>query len=117
MRAPLYRLVVAALDLAIADVEHRCAAWRVLDALHLHEEAIDQVTRLLEVNDTGDERRAKNWLAWRVTRGAGEELLTRLAASDESRTTEAAPGAPSSRRLRLVRASSKSAATKEGNRT
>lgn len=64
MRQPTYRAVVALLDLAVEDVEHRCASWRALDALRLTDEDIAEVARRLDVDDTGDDRRARMWTAW-----------------------------------------------------
>lgn len=97
MRTPLYRAVVALLDLC-QDPAFRASAWRAIDALRLSDEDIAEVTRRLDVDDTGDDRRAKTWAAYAA-------CIHILPASDgaASRRVLRAPDPPRSRgALRLV---------------
>lgn len=103
MTQQLYRAVAALLDLARERPQDRPRAWRSLDRLLLTEEETETLTRCIAVDETGDDRRRREWDAW----SRSLLLAQSLRGSDEVRTRGGVQvDLPSSRRLRLVRASS-----------
>lgn len=84
MRQDLYRACVALLDASMYDVQQRPRAWRALDALRLSAEEIAEVNRRLDVDATGDDRRARMWSAW----SASVLLARRLTDASNEVTSE-----------------------------